>query len=437
MPETRMLPFPLIAPPRIGAAALPVPMELRLARRGGRAFTPRDQPGDVTIALPEVGGVSTVLVPRGFGHPLFGRRVGGDLRAEPAGEPCAPARWVPAGGVAAWLRAVPPPRGPTHAVRPDPVGDGQGAWVCVRPAAVAWSALRLVAPAAGHGPVVVADRWVRAVSPAARARGVARGMSLPLARRHCPELVAYSPSGGVDLVAEVARRLEAWFGTVTPLSGLRGGRHGALLVRLPGWAVAGPGALPAAERIARLLWQELGLEARIGVAATSDAAYGLAGFLEPGWVAVAAPMAAAAWAGRAPRVAHCAAGSRRASWQGVAAPDLEGAVSRAGLLTGGLVRAARGGTLRLRLRGARGQADVRVRVPEACGRVGLARLIEGVVRREGAGVGAIESLSIRTVPPRVDDQEALRPAAAPVSVPAAVVAAATRPAQLALLPRVR
>ncbi|MDP2308300.1 MAG: hypothetical protein Q8P18_19935, partial [Pseudomonadota bacterium] len=100
-----------------------------------------------------------------------------------------------------------------------------------------------------------------------------------------------------------------------------------------------------------------------------------------------------------------------------------------------LVRAARGGTLRLRLRGARGQADVRVRVPAACGRIGLARLIEGVVRREGAGVGAIEALSIRTVPMAVERQGAV-PAAAPRAV--APVAPVTRwPAQLALLPRVR
>ncbi|MDP2307639.1 MAG: hypothetical protein Q8P18_16570, partial [Pseudomonadota bacterium] len=320
-----MLPFALVAPPRIGAAALPVPMELRLARRGGRAFAPRDQPGDVTLALPEVGGAATVLVPRGFGHPLFGRRVGMDLRAEPAGEPCAPARWVPAGGVAAWLRPVPPPRGPTHAIRPEPIGDGAGAWVCVRPTALAWSTLRLVTPAAGHGPVVVADRWVRAVSPAARARGVTRGMSLPLARRHCPELVAHAPSGGLDLTAEVARRLESWFGAVTP--GRGAASRGALLVRLPSTLALGVGALPAAERIARLLWQELGVEARIAVAATSDAAHGLAGFLEPGWVGVAAPMAATAWSDAAPRAAACAASSRGASWQGVAAPDLEGAVA--------------------------------------------------------------------------------------------------------------
>lgn len=322
-----MLPFALVAPPRIGAAALPVQIELGLARRGGRAFSNRDQAGDVTLALPEVGGAATVLVPRGFGHPLLGRRIGADLRAEPGGEPCAPARWVPAGGIAAWLRAVPPPRGPTQAVRPDPIGNGAGAWVCVRPAALAWSALRLVTPAAGHGPVVVADRWVRAVSPAARARGVRRGMSLPLARRACPDLVAYAPSAGLDLMAEVARRLEAWFGAVVPMPGggaAGAGHRGALLVRLPGAALVGPESLPAAERIARLLWQELGIEARIAVATTAPAAYGLAGFLEPGWVAVAAPMATAAWSGRAPRVAQCTTGSRRAAWQGMAAPTAPG-----------------------------------------------------------------------------------------------------------------
>ncbi|MDP2312465.1 MAG: hypothetical protein Q8P41_06130 [Pseudomonadota bacterium] len=454
-----MSPFPLVAPPRIGAATLPLAMEVRLARRGGRAFAPRDQPGDVTIALPEVGGPATVLVPRGFGHPLFGRRVGGELRAEPAGEPCAPARWVPAGGVAAWLRAVPPPRGPTHAVRAEPVGEATGAWMCVRPAALAWSALRLVSPAAGHGPVAVADRWVRAVSPGARARGVTRGMSLALARRRCPELIAYAPSGGLDLGAEVARRLAAWFGGVTR-------RPGVLLVRLSGAAMPGPEALPAAERIARLLWQELGVEARIAVGATPEAARGLAALLEPGWVAVAAPMATSAWAGRAARAARCDAGSHRASWQGAPAPDLEGAVARATMLSGGLVRAARGGVLRLRLQGARGQADARVRVPSGCGRLGLARLVEALVRREGAAVGAIESMSLvcaahegagakaiaappargaaassapspRSEPARVRSP---RRAGVGVAAPAAsppTIAVPPRPAQLALLPRVR
>ncbi|MFN7147733.1 MAG: hypothetical protein ACK4YP_28445, partial [Myxococcota bacterium] len=153
-----MSPLPLAPPVRFGVALLPPGMEVRLARRGGRAFAPRAHAGDVRVTLPEVGGVPTVLVPRGFGHPLPARRLGAELRADPGGEPCAPARWVPTGGVAAWVRAVPPPRGPVRALEPARLGDGAGQWVWIRPRNLAWSALRLLSPAAGHGPVAVVDR---------------------------------------------------------------------------------------------------------------------------------------------------------------------------------------------------------------------------------------------------------------------------------------
>jgi hypothetical protein len=163
-------------------------------------------------------------------------------------------------------------------------------------------------------------------------------------------------------------------------------------------------------------------------------------------------------------------------------PDLEGAVARAALLTGALLRASRGNFLRVRLTGARAKADVRVRVPERCGRIGLARLVEGVVRREGAALGPIDAVAlamlsvpaVAAAPARVaaplptrlsrktwitvhapadavpTRREPALPAAgglgaapsdtpartrrAPVSAP---VAAPPRPAQLALLPRVR
>jgi hypothetical protein len=260
-------------------------------------------------------------------------------------------------------------------------------------------------PAAGHGPVAVADRWVRAVSPAARARGVARGMSLALARRHCPELVTYAPSGGVDLTAEVARRLEAWFGPVVT-------RRGGLFVRVSGPSAPGPDGVEVAERVARLLWQELGVESRIALAPTTEAARGLAALLEPGWVGVAAAAATAAWAGRTRSVARCAAGARRAAWRGAPLPDLEGAVARAALLTGGLRRSARGNLLRVRIAGARASADVRVRVPERCGRVGLARLVEGVLRREGAALGPIEAVALALLP-----SPSVAPAPAQVAAP--------------------
>jgi hypothetical protein len=385
-----MRPLPASPPLRFGAASLPVGMELRLARRGGRAFAPRGQAGDVRVTLPEVGGVSTVLVPRGFGHPLPARRVGNELRAEPGGEPCTAARWVPTGGVAAWLRPVPAPRGPTHAVAAEFPQGQANAWVFIGAAALEWSALRLVTPAAGHGAAVVADRWVRAASPAARARGVVRGMSVALAQRRCPGLAVWPRPAG-SLEAEVERSVAAWLGPVSRVAG-------GLLARLGEEAALGAAALAAGERLARLLWQELGVEVRVAVGASAEAARGLARVLEPGWVGVAAPLATDAWAGRAPRAATCRASGRTASWEGEPLPDLEGAAARARLLSPGLAVSARGGALRVRVAGWRGVRTVRVRIPEGCGRGALGRLVEAVVRREGAALGPITGVSVRVVP---------------------------------------
>jgi hypothetical protein len=390
MREVRMRPEPSSTTARIGAASLPLPMDVRLARRGGRAFVARALGGDITVTLPEVTGPAQVLVPRGFGHPLLGRVVGGQLRAEPAGEPCAPARWVPVGGVAAWLREIPMPRGPTRAIAPVAHRPGTGPWICIHPVATQWSALRLREPAMGRGPVAVAERWVLAASPAARARGVFRGMSVRLARRRCPGLVIRPPVAGIDLVEEVERRVGQWLGVASR-------SRGRILARLPDGVVPGPTALAWAERLARLLWQELGVEVRTAVANTAEAAVGLAGWLEAGWAAVAAGDAGGAWAARASMRARVTAGGGNAAWQGAPTPDLEGVVARAQGLAAGLSEVSRGGVLQVRVQGERGRASLRLRVPEGCGRTGLANLVGNVVRRQAAGLGAVHGVILASV----------------------------------------
>lgn len=392
-----MVSLPVSPPARFVAADLPAPMELRLARRGGRAFAPRGPTGEIRVVLPEVGGAYTVLVPRGFGHPLPARRDGGALRAEQGGTACAPARWVPAGGLAAWLRAVPAPRGPVRAVPAElPIG-ADGAWIHVRVAALEWSTLRRIVPAAGHGAVAVADRWVRAVSPAARARGVSRGMSTALARRRCPGLVLL-PRPIARLESAIEASLRQWLGGVTPCG--RG-----YLARLDGSAGSGPGALVHAERLARLLWQELGVEAKVGIAASAEAAAGLSALLEPGWVGVVAPDAEAAWASAAPAHARASAGGRRAGWHGEPLPDVQGAAARARLLSTSVHGAAKGASVRVRIEGARGTRSTRVQVPWDCGRAAFGRLVEAVVRREGALLGAIYGVRLVCLTPGVGASE--------------------------------
>jgi hypothetical protein len=276
----------------------------------------------------------------------------------------------------------------------------------VRPAALAWSAARLLSPAAGHGAVVVADRRVLGASPVARSRGIIRGMSLALARRRCPNLQVWAAAEGA-LQQSVGERLGGWLG---PVTGIRGG----FLARLPANCGEPRAALDAAARLARLLWQELGVECRVSVAATAGAARGLAALLEPGWVGHAAASAADAWARPAPRAAASSAGESEAIWAGAAMPDIEGVAARARILSEPLARAARGGVLRVRVVGARGSRSKRVRVPAGCSPGGVTRLVEAVVRREGAALGPISSLRITRLPPRANAEESrVRSAVAP------------------------
>ncbi len=418
-----MRPDPVLLPARLGVALLPAAMDVPLARRGGRAFALRGPRSDLTVALPEVGGALQVLVPRGFGHPLIASRVSGEFRADPTGEPCAPARWVAAGGIAAWAREVPPPAGPTRAIAPLSARSADGPWICVRPAATAWAALRLREPAAGRGPVVVAARWVLGASAEARARGVCRGMSVALARRLCPGLVVRPPVAGIDLVSEVAQRMGEWFGESLKT-------RGCILARLPAQGALAPGALGQAQHVARLIWQELGVEVRVAIAATPDAAKRLARWLEPGWVAVAPVKATEAWAARPAARARMLTGVHRSGWCGTPTPDLEGAVARAQALAANLSLAP-SGSLRLVLDGEKHTAARVLVIPAGCGRSGRAELVGAAVRREGMLVGNIHTIRVSVVGGRP---------AAPEPVPvrserlSASPAPQDGPRQLALLP---
>jgi hypothetical protein len=149
--------------------------------------------------------------------------------------------------------------------------------------------------------------------------------------------------------------------------------------------------------VARLLWQELGVEAAVALAAHPHAARGLAALLEPGWVGVAPVAATAAWSSRPGRAARASAGARAVVWRGDALPDLEGAAARARLLAAGLLGQARGGALRVRVEGERGVRVARVRVPEGVGRAGLGHLVESLVRRLGATLSAIRAVRLRCV----------------------------------------
>lgn len=358
----------------------------RLARRGARAFAVRGGGDEVLVTLPGVVGPVCVLVPRGHGWPLLARRAAGALRAVPTGEPCAPARWDVAGGLAARVRPVEPPRGPVMAeLGPEP-RQGEG-WVCVRPSDLAWSALRREDPSAGHGPVVLADRWVRAASPEAQARGVSRGMSLALARRKCPNLQVRPAVSGVRLGLEIGAWLGGELGEARRVPG-------GWLVR---WAVEGRESsevLAEMAGLARRIGQRFGVRVRAAAAVTEAAARGLVSALEQGHVAAAEPQATRQWEARAPRVSTWAASARRAGWEGRPWADVEGAVELVRALAGEVARAADGRTVRVVLDGEKARERIDLSVPPGLGRAGLGSLVEAHLRRPLVVTGALRGVRV-------------------------------------------
>lgn len=377
--------------PRLSSAAPVGEAGARMTRRGGRFFVVRGS-GDRVVTLPDAAGPLGVVVPRGFGHPLIATRTAAGFRAEPTGEPCAPARWASAGGIAAWLRRVPTPRGPVHAVeRAVEPAENAGLWVCVRPTALDWAAVRWMDASAGHGPVAVADRWIRGVSPTARARGVRRGMSLALARRRCPELRVVAAPPQEALRERLVSVLSGDYGPVET-------RRGAFLLRLPHLWSGAPAGLASGERIAQRLWQALGVEVRVGIAESQADASGLARMLDPGWVGVAPAEAGGVWSASGKASGSWVRGERAAAWRGEAMPDIEGAVELCRGLAAPLGLAEDDTCLHLTLVGTRSTVRLVREVPTGCDRAALYGLIDGAVRGPLLAAGAVVAVRIRLRP---------------------------------------
>lgn len=401
----RLAPLPL---PRVGPAN-------RLARAGVRAFQARGPgPRDLVLAHPAARGLHLVA-PRGFGHPMLARVVAGGYRAEPTGEPCSAVRWVPIGGVGAWLREVPLTLAPL-AQRSSVSNAGREGVLCLRPASLALAAARRADPSLGRAPVAVVAGRVVAVSGAAEAAGVARGQSLAVARRRCPGLRTVGPAGGEALAVELTALLEAELGPVR--------RVGAdWLVPFP--AVDAADTLARATRLALRVWQRCGVEARVVAAADEADARGLVGLLHPGIAAVVPTEAAGAWAARGASAARWMAGPRRASWSGAPVPDLEGAAALLQGLSESLRGAAEGAALLFTVDGDGGRVTARVPVPPGIEPGELAARVDSVARPMLARAPGVRALKMRVVARR-------RGGVAPPSLPAE-----RAPRQLALLPGVR
>ena len=375
--------------------------------RGGRCFEVRHPgaglDGDVLVALPrptaahhagaEPHGGRQLIVPRGLGRPLLARptltRSGSPgWVAEGSGEECSPRRWVAVGGLAARVRTVRLTLGPAAAV-----GSLGGAHAAASPASLPtsndapWMAVRAVSPgwvaacwrdaSLGRGPVAVAGTGARAArvssaSPAARAMGVAPGMSLALARRRCPDLRVVEHATH-DVVGELARLLGQEVGAVRAA-----GR--ALVVQLrPGTAVQ---QVALAEALVVRAWQALGVHLRVAVASNPECAAHVAGLLDASQVAYVPIGAHAAWRRRARRA--MSRGGSRVRWSGEPVVDVEGIVALARAVVDG---AAAGG--RLELRGPSGRFAVR------CGGGNVVAQVDAALRGRGPRLDATSMLTWR------------------------------------------
>jgi hypothetical protein len=97
------------------------------------------RPGDWIVVGPEAPGALLVLVARGYGAPMIGRRAGGRLFVEPSGVPASPDRWRVAGALVAVERDH--ERG----------GLAQGTWCLAAVTTPAAEGVEPVAPAAFEG----------------------------------------------------------------------------------------------------------------------------------------------------------------------------------------------------------------------------------------------------------------------------------------------
>lgn len=357
------------------------PFGERVARFGGRCFLTRggygSSEGDLLVTLPPVTGGRCVIVPKGMGNAVVARPVVGGWLAEGSGSALSPTRWSCVGGLAAWVRGVRLPVGPMGAfpARERPVGEG-GAWMAIRPVGVMWAEARRADPSAGRGAVVVADRWVRAVSPSARACGISVGMSCAKARSLCPTVRFVSPPPRGDAWERIAEVLSAEFSEVF--------RTGAgFLVRAG--SVRGGSALALGERIALRLWQSVGVESRIAVAASAAEARALAAVLDPSQVAVSPTGVAEVWGGRCAG-ASISRSTRSGNWRGPAVPDVEGVVT----LCRSLAPSSASG-LSITLDSEHGL--VRLSVP--AGPLSAGARVESCVRENALSIGRIHGVRLR------------------------------------------
>jgi hypothetical protein len=97
------------------------------------------RPGDRIVVGHEAPGALLLLVARGYGAPMIGRRAGGRLFVEPSGVPASPDRWRVAGAIVAVERDL--ERG----------GVGPGAWCLAASTTPARGGVEPVAPAAFEG----------------------------------------------------------------------------------------------------------------------------------------------------------------------------------------------------------------------------------------------------------------------------------------------
>jgi hypothetical protein len=133
--------------PQVTTVATPVvpgagPREAKipgfLVTRSGTAGEMTLRAGDHIVLGPESPGCLLVLVARGYGQPMIGRRMGGRLYAEPSGAPVSTDRWQVAGAIVAIERDL--ERG----------GLFEGSW-CVAAATRAVGTQEAIAPAAFEG----------------------------------------------------------------------------------------------------------------------------------------------------------------------------------------------------------------------------------------------------------------------------------------------
>lgn len=406
-------------PPRVRWAEGGGLLERAVWRRGGRVAQVE---GVQAALLPEVFGGMHVLAPVGRGAALLAERVAGRFCAVGTGAVCAPVRWRTAGGVAAWIHAPALPRGPSEVpASPGVIVRGDGAWLSVAVGDEALAAALAARPEArGSALAVLRDGRVVALTPMARARGLARGMGAARARRLAraggvtlvrdAALVTAGAEAGVTAQGPVLADVRAWLGdrsaggdeggaqasgqaSALARGGLAGGVHyarGVLTVRLD----LTQDAVAVADALVLRLWQVWGVVGRVAVASLAGDSAALVRLLAPGQVAVVPVEASGAWGvGRAWAGARVRLGARACAWEGRALEDVEGIVARCAALAQGV----EGRALQVLLAGV-GVAEpveVCVDLPRGADPAVRRALVEDAVRRQALTVGPVRAITVR------------------------------------------